>query len=502
MSEEQDTTFQDNLAILYMAFSVPSIIGSVYIMQTVLKSKRRRGSVFHRLMLGMASIDFVYGLYTLFGPIALPAPDQLDGFVVNSFARGSWKAYNAISYVGQAARIASILYNGTLTIYYLLTIRFRWTEQKSRRVEVWFHIIPIVSGMVTATVAISLGMFTDTPFGCTVAIQDSEDEQNTSFNLILFLCLIWLVFIEIFVSMVMIYRSIRKIEQKANQWKISSFELGSCNSVQRGLTYTQEFSKNTSERCKMSVSGSTHPRVDLFPSATAPAGTHETNIDIENRGKLDIMRRSILRRTSSLISNSEHKKIDQSKIFAGQALLYGFAYLATFLLPSVHVVIYLWIPSLATGQVFVTVAYMNAFFSTMQGFWNACIYARPALLAKRRRKQELKEKECRREERRVGREHLQLYNGSSPDGNVHLSSSPENSFGTSDKSAQSKPRSEASHEGVVFNVDRKMTTDDDYLDICDDPEDQDPSQTETTLDCEDGKDGSGSDTEPSPIDNL
>ena len=245
--QEQDTTFQDNLAILYMTFSVPSILGSVYIVQDVLKSKKRRSSVFHRIMVGMASIDMIYGLYTLFGPIALPGPDELDGFIINSYARGSWAAYNAISYFGQTARIASILYNGTLTMYYLLTLRFRWTESKAKQqAEKWFHILPVTVGLVVATIAISLGMFKDTPFGCTVAIQDSDDEQKKSYNLIVFLCLIWFVFIEIFVSMVMIYRSIRKTEQNANKWRMpSSSNLNTTSRSGSNKSLTRDLSKSS-----------------------------------------------------------------------------------------------------------------------------------------------------------------------------------------------------------------------------------------------------------------
>ena len=423
MSDEQpqDTTFQDNLAVLYMSFSIPSILGSVYIMQDVLRSKKRRASVFHRIMVGMASIDMIYGLYTLFGPIVLPGPDELDGFIINSYARGSWAAYNAISYFGQTARIASILYNGTLTMYYLLTLRFRWTEGRAKQqAETWFHIIPITAGLVVATVAISLGMFKDTPFGCTVAIQDSDDEQKKSYNLIVFICLVWLVFIEIFVSMVMIYRSIRKTEQNANKWRMPSSsnlvtKSGSNKSLTRDLSKSSlksffEEANNAAASSTSNLDGKSNHGSNSMSGNSDDSKFPETPTDKENLGKVYVMCRSITRGASSIFSksNEQRVKIEQSKIFASQALLYGIAYLATFLLPSVHVVIYLWVPSLATPQVFVPLAYMNAFFSTMQGFWNACIYVRPRVLAKRRKKQELKELERRREERRLRREQQQL----------------------------------------------------------------------------------------------
>lgn len=49
-------------AIVPKVAAFPSILGSLFIVQHVLRSKKRRGRVYHRILLLMSANDFVYSI--------------------------------------------------------------------------------------------------------------------------------------------------------------------------------------------------------------------------------------------------------------------------------------------------------------------------------------------------------------------------------------------------------------------------------------------------------
>ena len=49
-----------SLHLVPMIFAIPSIIGSLYIMQHVVRSKTRRTKPLTRILLGMSSMDLIF----------------------------------------------------------------------------------------------------------------------------------------------------------------------------------------------------------------------------------------------------------------------------------------------------------------------------------------------------------------------------------------------------------------------------------------------------------
>ena len=55
------------------------------------------------------------------------APVDAYGWL-NKYARGNQISCNVIGFIGHGSRVSSVLYNGALTLCYLLTIRYNWKE--------------------------------------------------------------------------------------------------------------------------------------------------------------------------------------------------------------------------------------------------------------------------------------------------------------------------------------------------------------------------------------
>ena len=124
------------LQIARMVASVPSILGAAYIVQHVFRSPKRRQRTLTRVICGMSVMDLLFSLTTVFSSTI--APSDIRSSTPGSLAIGNWSTCEAFGFISQGSSISSVIYNGTLTLYYLLTIRHGWSEQKCRqRLEKW-----------------------------------------------------------------------------------------------------------------------------------------------------------------------------------------------------------------------------------------------------------------------------------------------------------------------------------------------------------------------------
>ena len=72
-----------------------------------------------------------------------------------------WAAGNIItcdiaSFLGGMGYMGSPLYNCSLVTYYLLQIKYNWSDQRIKVIEKWFHIVPwlitiSLSGLIAVT---------------------------------------------------------------------------------------------------------------------------------------------------------------------------------------------------------------------------------------------------------------------------------------------------------------------------------------------------------------
>lgn len=202
--------------ILKIVCSIPSLMGSAYIFQHVVRSNKRRRRVFTRLMLAMASMDFLFAFQGVAS--SMPCPRELPIFL----AIGTWKSCEAFGFLGQASKLTSILYSGGLAVYFLLSIRNGWTERWLRKLEILVHVLCCFVGWGMAILALHLDLYNPTTVGCQIyAFPPRCEVQGTpclrggnaaAYQLGLFLYPVWGIFALMVTSMILIYRRIAKTE--------------------------------------------------------------------------------------------------------------------------------------------------------------------------------------------------------------------------------------------------------------------------------------------------
>jgi hypothetical protein len=149
------------LSLLPILPSLLSIIGSLTIVHMVVTSKRKT-TPYKRLLLGMSLCDIVSSLSIPFWAFLLPQESVSHSRV---WAMGNQASCTALGFFSQFA-FSGILYNGMLSYYYLLTVRFAYQDRQMERwIEPWMHILSIGFPTITALIGAIVGVYSDSEIG-------------------------------------------------------------------------------------------------------------------------------------------------------------------------------------------------------------------------------------------------------------------------------------------------------------------------------------------------
>jgi hypothetical protein len=154
------------LALMPKLAAALSIVGSGYIVYDCLVRSRRKikdQNTYHRLLIGLSVCDLLMstGLFTSTWPMPKETP-YVWGAV------GAVESCEAVGFLEQAG-VAATMYNGSLSTYYLLRIRYGWTTRQISRVEPWMHAIPLIFGLATMIASLALNLFNSGLFDCWIA---------------------------------------------------------------------------------------------------------------------------------------------------------------------------------------------------------------------------------------------------------------------------------------------------------------------------------------------
>lgn len=222
---------QKALAVVPKIVTVPSFLGSVYIVQHVLKNRERRSRTYHRLLLGMALHDCLFAVWT-FGS-SWWIPSETPGVFGNI---GNQTTCTVSGFIAQAAGLTSILYNGMLTLYFLLTIRFAVRERKSKRIEPFMHVTAIAVGWGIAIAGLPLTLYNSFgpncwiaqyPYGCKETLRYGDEATCTRgdnaslYRIVFYHAELWSVWIFSAFSMFTIFLYIRKNELATKKYQPS-----------------------------------------------------------------------------------------------------------------------------------------------------------------------------------------------------------------------------------------------------------------------------------------
>jgi len=213
--------------------AMTSAIASTFIIRDVVQTWRKESSdritTRHRIILGMSVCDVVSSLAWFF--TSWPMPKELKYTIWNV---GNFKTCTAQGFFTQFA-MGTVVYNFCLALYYLLAIRYGWTNRKvAKRLEPFMHALAIGFVFVTNTVALKLQLYNPLGYHCWIApypyfcTQSYENKPRISNN-----CLrgdnariyMWLFgygvfcFVTLFlvVSMFLVWLKIHSIERRARR---------------------------------------------------------------------------------------------------------------------------------------------------------------------------------------------------------------------------------------------------------------------------------------------
>ena len=150
-----------------------SVICSSTIIYVILQGRGKKlKRVYQRLILMLASSDVLFSISKLTSVAMVPASSDIWGSIGNT---ATCAVQGALKQIGMTAP----LYNGALSLFYLMSVRYKMKEEKfAKRVEPYVHCVCIVIALLGSILGLSLTAFNevgigvlgcyyaDYPFGC------------------------------------------------------------------------------------------------------------------------------------------------------------------------------------------------------------------------------------------------------------------------------------------------------------------------------------------------
>merc|ERR1712038_222883 len=289
--------------------------------------RKRSESTFHRLMLGLSISD----LLSSFFPFFLSTWPMPQGYL--KYAVGSVTSCDVVGFFFAFTCFTCPIYNCSLATYFLVRLKYNWQDCQIKAMEKWLHIIPWLVGMVPAVVGLVMKAFGPLNFHCGVTpsypIDCDKPESSIEckrggtifyniFNLLTFVNSL-LTMGYVFVTMFIVYRAIRTIEDSVKRYSMTQYR-------RRPSTLSLQEHQRTKD-------GNKRPSLLLR----------------QHRGSQEN------RRSSRILE---------------QGILYSTILIVVHLFPCMQFFYYL-----ATGERSYVILVLTYIFHPIQGFYNAVIYS-------------------------------------------------------------------------------------------------------------------------------
>ena len=161
LSETQDMV----LSLLPILPALLSLWGSANIIYMVLVSGKK--TPYRRILLGLSVCDMISSVVFPWQAFLLPSDTSQRLWAVGNDA-----TCDALGFFQQFT-FCSVWYNGMLSFYFLLTVKFGVKEDRmSRRYEPWMHILSIGYPLITALIGAGFGMYNENQIGHACWIYD------------------------------------------------------------------------------------------------------------------------------------------------------------------------------------------------------------------------------------------------------------------------------------------------------------------------------------------
>ena len=182
------------------------------VIASVAKSRKNRGNIQQRIVGAMSCVDFIAAVTWFLTPLFIPTYFKDRGIPL---ALGNETTCDVQGFIIQFAT-ASFLYSASLSVYYVLIIKYQWKTDRMKKLEKYLHICPLGWSLITATISLSLGIFGDATWDCWI-----ESQYPIYQWVFTFIPLMTSLGINIF-NMAQIYYYVKSIEDKAAKYKRTS----------------------------------------------------------------------------------------------------------------------------------------------------------------------------------------------------------------------------------------------------------------------------------------
>jgi hypothetical protein len=207
------------LSVVPKLTSLMSIFGSTYIVYDVFRrSQIKRMMTLHRLLITMSLCDIIVSIFFFCSSWLIPSFENEYG------AMGNWTTCQVQGFFCQFG-LAIAYYNLSLTIYYVASIRWGWSQTKIRiQLEPFLHFLPMMLGIGTGLIAIPLQLYNNDSWACWLAgyprfcnetWNSAPEDANcirgdnaTLYRWLLYYLFLWIAVLLVIYNMVMVYYSI------------------------------------------------------------------------------------------------------------------------------------------------------------------------------------------------------------------------------------------------------------------------------------------------------
>lgn len=159
------------LAIVPKFTGFLSFTGSLFVIYDILRCGNntvakgnilKRNSIFHRIMLGLSTFDCIASFVNILS--TWPTPSDQSSFIF--LASGTTETCTAQGFFNEFGNITTPLYSVALCVWYLLILKYGWSEEDCKKFEPYFHAIPVSVGLSMAVAGLPLKLFNNSGFLC------------------------------------------------------------------------------------------------------------------------------------------------------------------------------------------------------------------------------------------------------------------------------------------------------------------------------------------------
>jgi len=232
---------QKALAIIPKCLSIFSIMGSTYVIFTILRNhylpwRQRTGGVimlgFDNILLGLCTADLFISVALLLSTWPIPTDTIYRDYIWGE--RGTQITCDIQGFMIQLGGSSSVLYTCALSLHFLLSIRFGWLPLRIRKIEPFLHAVCIGIPFASAVLLLTQKLYNPRIFMCsTQSYPIGCDTGSTPASCLrgynarwyaLFLIEVPIIIGTVFIisSMIAIYLSVRELDRRMSRFRLAS----------------------------------------------------------------------------------------------------------------------------------------------------------------------------------------------------------------------------------------------------------------------------------------